>query len=147
MPGSHLVPPSDAPRGRALALRGGVPRLPWWRRALGPRSAGDADGQGVQMSGCAGWLGGWGSLSPCLPLLPLPGGLKVPPAGAKGGGGTRPPSDASLGDKCHLHHLLQRVSGGGAAAERGQAGQRHPGNRLWSRDTSTDQRGHRGGGQ
>lgn len=59
---------------------------------------------------------GEGPLSLCLPILPLPGGLKVPPSRAKGGGGTRPPSDASLGDKCHLHHLLQPAKCGGSAA-------------------------------
>lgn len=96
--------------------------------------------------------GEWGPLSLCLPVLPLPGGLKVPPSRAKGGGGTRPPSNASLGDKCHLHHLLQRVKWRGERCREGRGGTVSPWEEAeppWRGDTNSDHRalrGHRGAG-
>lgn len=95
---------------------------------------------------------GEGPLSLCLPILPLPGGLKVPPSRAKGGGGdtatvrcvTRrqmspPPSAAACevrGERCaHGGDGRDSVTLGTAAGDR---------------DTDTDHRvlwGHRGRGQ
>lgn len=103
--------------------------------------------------GCAERVGAGGSLSLCLPVLPLPGGLKVPPSRAKGGGGTRPPSNASLGDKCHLHHLLQQCEVAGGALRGGGDGRDSvtlgKGSAAVEQDTNTDHRvpwGQRGGG-
>lgn len=87
MPGSHLAPPSNAPRGRALAPRGGVPRLPWWRRASDRALVGTQMDKECRCRGVQDGWGSWGSLSPCLPLLPLPGGLKVPQPGRREEGG------------------------------------------------------------
>lgn len=95
---------------------------------------------------------GEGPLSLCLPILPLPGGLKVPPSRAKGGGGdtatvrcvTRrqmspPPSAAA----CEVRG--ERCAQGGDGRDSVTLG-----TAAGDRDTDTDHRvlwGHRGRGQ